>query len=125
MFKTLTRCPNMRSIVALCALLVVAATLVSATNQKGLDFLAANKGKPGVVTLPSGLQYKGAHTFDSTRRSIRFSSFNLSRRIIQHSICFSNTHARLFAARAQCSSLEAASTTRPRTRRATATMPAR
>lgn len=58
----------MRSIVALCALLVVAATLVSATNQKGLDFLAANKVKPGVVTLPSGLQYKGAHTFDPSRK---------------------------------------------------------
>ena len=28
------------------------------TNKKvGLDFLAANKNKPGVVTLPSGLQY--------------------------------------------------------------------
>lgn len=30
----------------------------SAGNKKiGLDFLAANKNKPGVVTLPSGLQY--------------------------------------------------------------------
>ena len=60
----------MRSIVALCALLVMAATLVSATNQKGLDFLAANKGKPGVVTLPSGLQYKGAHTCGSNLDSL-------------------------------------------------------
>ena len=31
----------------------------SATNRKsGEDFLAANKAKPGVVTLPDGLQYK-------------------------------------------------------------------
>lgn len=31
----------------------------SAGNKKaGLDFLAANKNKPGVVTLPSGLQYQ-------------------------------------------------------------------
>lgn len=28
------------------------------TQREGEDFLAANKGKPGVVTLPSGLQYK-------------------------------------------------------------------
>lgn len=28
------------------------------TNEEGLAFLAANKDKPGVVTLPSGLQYK-------------------------------------------------------------------
>jgi FKBP-type peptidyl-prolyl cis-trans isomerase FklB len=27
-------------------------------KQEGEAFLAANKGKPGVVTLPSGLQYK-------------------------------------------------------------------
>ena len=27
-------------------------------KKEGQDFLAANKGKPGVVTLPSGLQYK-------------------------------------------------------------------
>jgi FKBP-type peptidyl-prolyl cis-trans isomerase FklB len=32
---------------------------LSAKNRKaGEDFLAANKAKPGVVTLPSGLQYK-------------------------------------------------------------------
>ena len=31
---------------------------VSATNEAGLAFLAANKEKPGVVTLASGLQYK-------------------------------------------------------------------
>lgn len=27
-------------------------------KKKGTDFLAANKGKPGVATLPDGLQYK-------------------------------------------------------------------
>lgn len=33
--------------------------LVSAgSNEEGLAFLAENKDKPGVVTLPSGLQYK-------------------------------------------------------------------
>ncbi|KOO20909.1 hypothetical protein Ctob_001654 [Chrysochromulina tobinii] len=36
---------------------IVIAT-VSATNEAGLAFLAANKEKPGVVTLASGLQYK-------------------------------------------------------------------
>ncbi|MGE5325163.1 MAG: FKBP-type peptidyl-prolyl cis-trans isomerase [Actinomycetota bacterium] len=36
-----------------------AAKAVSESNKKqGEAFLAANKGKPGVVTLPSGLQYK-------------------------------------------------------------------
>src|SRR5579859_81765 len=36
-----------------------ALAVVAATNQKeGQVFLAANKTKPGVVTLPSGLQYK-------------------------------------------------------------------
>ena len=29
-----------------------------ANKKVGQDFLAANKGKPGVITLPSGLQYK-------------------------------------------------------------------
>lgn len=28
------------------------------TNEKGLKFLEENKNKPGVITLPSGLQYK-------------------------------------------------------------------
>jgi FKBP-type peptidyl-prolyl cis-trans isomerase FklB len=36
-----------------------AAQSQGATNRKaGEDFLAANKAKPGVITLPSGLQYK-------------------------------------------------------------------
>lgn len=30
----------------------------AAARKEGEDFLAANKSKPGVVTLPSGLQYK-------------------------------------------------------------------
>lgn len=33
-------------------------TVAAATNKEGLDFLAENAKKPGVVTLPSGLQYK-------------------------------------------------------------------
>ena len=41
--------------VLLCSILL---TLVSATNQQGLDYLAENANKPGVVTLSSGLQYK-------------------------------------------------------------------
>merc|ERR1712159_979374 len=40
---------------------------VSATNEEGTKYLEENKGKEGVITLPSGLQYKvlrkgsGAH----------------------------------------------------------------
>ncbi|KAG5178563.1 FKBP-type peptidyl-prolyl cis-trans isomerase [Tribonema minus] len=34
------------------------ATALAGTTQEGLDFLAANKAKEGVVELPSGLQYK-------------------------------------------------------------------
>jgi len=41
--------------VLLCSLLVAVTT---ATNAEGLAFLEANKAKPGVITLPSGLQYK-------------------------------------------------------------------
>ena len=32
--------------------------IFAAPNQEGIDFLAENAGKPGVITLPSGLQYK-------------------------------------------------------------------
>lgn len=32
--------------------------LCNSTNEEGLDFLEDNKGKPGVISLPSGLQYK-------------------------------------------------------------------
>merc|ERR1711907_205109 len=54
-------------------LLVVIAAFASATNEAGTKYLEENKKKEGVVTLPSGLQYKvlrkgsGAHhpTVDS------------------------------------------------------------
>lgn len=36
----------------------VAATLQAAGKKEGDEFLAANKSKEGVVSLPSGLQYK-------------------------------------------------------------------
>jgi len=32
--------------------------VAAGTNDEGLAFLEANKAKPGVITLPSGLQYK-------------------------------------------------------------------
>ena len=35
-----------------------AAAMGSAMKKEGEEFLAANAGKEGVVTLPSGLQYK-------------------------------------------------------------------
>merc|ERR1740133_679103 len=34
------------------------ATALGGTNEAGLKYLAANKDKPGVISLPSGLQYK-------------------------------------------------------------------
>jgi len=37
-----------------------------ATNAAGLKFLEENKGKEGVVTLPSGLQYKVLRAGDGT-----------------------------------------------------------
>merc|ERR1711907_379837 len=54
-------------------LLIVIAAFASATNEAGTKYLEENKKKDGVVTLPSGLQYKvlrkgsGAHhpTVDS------------------------------------------------------------
>jgi FKBP-type peptidyl-prolyl cis-trans isomerase len=39
-------------------LCVLGATSTMASTPEGLAFLAANKDKEGVVTLPSGLQYK-------------------------------------------------------------------
>merc|ERR1719487_1231545 len=39
-------------------LLLLAVGANAGTNEAGVDFLAANKGKEGVVTLASGLQYK-------------------------------------------------------------------
>ena len=48
-----------KSFLALLVLLLSHVTLVIAgTNEAGLAFLAENKDKPGVITLPSGLQYK-------------------------------------------------------------------
>merc|ERR1719379_1528731 len=49
------------------SLLLIAATLVAgaaASNAEGIKFLEENKGKPGVITLPSGLQYKVLRTGD-------------------------------------------------------------
>merc|ERR1712205_278169 len=49
------------------AVLALFAMSAIATNEEGTKYLAENKGKEGVVTLPSGLQYKvlkkgdGAH----------------------------------------------------------------
>lgn len=60
-----TVCPKMafsfpnRFLAFAVLLLVSTATLVVAgTNDAGLAFLAENKDKPGVISLPSGLQYK-------------------------------------------------------------------
>lgn len=48
-----------KSFVALTFLLLSHVNLVIAgTNEAGLAFLAENTDKPGVITLPSGLQYK-------------------------------------------------------------------
>jgi FKBP-type peptidyl-prolyl cis-trans isomerase FklB len=38
--------------------LSTAALVAAGTNEAGLTFLAENKNKPGVNSLPSGLQYK-------------------------------------------------------------------
>merc|ERR1712070_462705 len=48
---------NMRTVFLLC-IAALCATAVSATNEEGTKYLEANKAKEGVVTLPSGLQYK-------------------------------------------------------------------
>merc|ERR1712070_461060 len=48
---------NMRTVFLLC-IAALCATAVSATNEEGTKFLEANKAKEGVITLPSGLQYK-------------------------------------------------------------------
>ena len=42
-------------------LLLIAAFTVSATNPEGQKFLDENSKKDGVITLPSGLQYKVNH----------------------------------------------------------------
>ncbi len=38
--------------------LTAATTVLAGTNEEGLKFLEENKAREGVVTLPSGLQYK-------------------------------------------------------------------
>jgi hypothetical protein len=48
----------MWSFLRLLVLATTAVTVAAGTNQGGLDFLAANADKAGVVVLPSGLQYK-------------------------------------------------------------------
>ena len=42
----------------LSVLLVAFVGSAAASNAAGIKFLEENKGKPGVITLPSGLQYK-------------------------------------------------------------------
>merc|ERR1712159_627362 len=62
------------STMKLIILLFAICTVAAATNEAGKKFLEENKAKEGVVTLPSGLQYKilkkgsGAHhpTVDSS-----------------------------------------------------------
>jgi FKBP-type peptidyl-prolyl cis-trans isomerase FklB len=53
---------NCHSIRFLPVLVLLASSLWAAveagTNEAGVAFLAENKNKPGVITLPSGLQYK-------------------------------------------------------------------
>jgi FKBP-type peptidyl-prolyl cis-trans isomerase len=44
--------------VMLVAALLAVAAIVGATNPEGKKFLEENAKKEGVITLPSGLQYK-------------------------------------------------------------------
>merc|ERR1712087_111143 len=46
------------------------------TNEAGLQFLKENKLKPGVITLPSGLQYKVLKKGKGTRHPTADSSCN-------------------------------------------------
>ncbi|CAJ1947861.1 unnamed protein product [Cylindrotheca closterium] len=48
----------LRIFASLLSFFLVLASVAAGTNEKGLAFLEANKNKPGVITLPSGLQYK-------------------------------------------------------------------
>jgi FKBP-type peptidyl-prolyl cis-trans isomerase FklB len=48
----------MQWFLVLLLLLACTSAVVRGSNEEGLAFLAENKDKPGVVTLPSGLQYK-------------------------------------------------------------------
>jgi len=49
---------SIQQIIALAFFLLKATLVVAGTNEAGLAFLAENKGKSGVISLPSGLQYK-------------------------------------------------------------------
>ena len=70
----LTFCSDVIAMSKVFLLVAAIACVASATNEEGKKFLEANKGKDGVVTLASGLQYKilnkgaGAHhpTVDSS-----------------------------------------------------------
>ena len=48
----------MKTFLVLLASSLWTAVVEAGTNEAGLAFLAENKDKPGVITLPSGLQYK-------------------------------------------------------------------
>merc|ERR1719487_1704108 len=48
------------------AALLALVGVVGASNDFGVKFLEENKGKPGVITLPSGLQYKVLRAGDGT-----------------------------------------------------------
>eukprot|EP00933_Yihiella_yeosuensis_P080475 TRINITY_DN9390_c0_g1_i1.p1 TRINITY_DN9390_c0_g1~~TRINITY_DN9390_c0_g1_i1.p1 ORF type:complete len:226 (-),score=58.87 TRINITY_DN9390_c0_g1_i1:250-927(-) len=52
------------SFIAISSLLLL--QLASCSNEFGVKFLEENKGKEGVITLPSGLQYKVLRTGDGT-----------------------------------------------------------
>ena len=49
---------SIQQIIAFVLFLLKATIVVAGTNEAGLAFLAENKDKPGVISLPSGLQYK-------------------------------------------------------------------
>jgi hypothetical protein len=58
----------MDRIFGVAAVLLAAALLVDAgSNDAGIKFLEENKGKDGVITLPSGLQYKVLRKGDGKR----------------------------------------------------------
>jgi hypothetical protein len=49
---------QMHTLVILAVAAAAAGIAVAGTNEAGLAYLAENRGKDGVVELPSGLQYK-------------------------------------------------------------------
>ena len=50
--------PPFNRAIPLLLLLVAAPLALAVTHAEGLKWLEENKAKPGVITLPSGLQYK-------------------------------------------------------------------